>query len=151
MFADIHIITATAILVGRSSLLASGLSAYHRQLIVELAWFSSTTHLVPLNFLHHYLHVHNGRIETVCRTAMKIALLFVAVGPTGHFKWMHGDSETDRSYRTVVLTSTHAICFLGRSFDTSTIAFQSMLVKILLIVYGYLSVLPRCHQTFTAG
>ncbi|KAK0742978.1 hypothetical protein B0T18DRAFT_447808 [Schizothecium vesticola] len=72
MFADIQIVTGIAILIGGYSTLPCGISAYHWQLVVDLAWFSSVTHLAALTFLRRYLH--NRPVEKWCRVAFMLRL-----------------------------------------------------------------------------
>ena len=126
-FADMQIFTGIAILISGFSSLRSGLSSYHWQLIVHLAWFSSITHLSALSFLRHYLH--NRKKERALRITLMLVLLIllsVAVGPTGHFEWeMWGVGRPAR-------------CSFHEQMDTSTAAFQSMITTITLLIYGYL-------------
>ena len=55
-----------------------------------------------------------------------LILLSVAVGPTGHFEW----SEWG--------TGTPALCSFHLGMSTGTTAFQSMVITITLLIYGYL-------------
>ena len=126
-FADMQIFTGIAILISGFSSLRSGLSSYHWQLIVHLAWFSSITHLSALSFLRHYLH--NRKKERTLRITLMLVLLIllsVAVGPMGHFEW----SEWG--------TGTPALCSFHLGMSTGTTAFQSMVITITLLIYGYL-------------
>ena len=126
-FADIQIFTGIAILISGFSSLRCGLSSYHWQLIVQLAWFASITHLSALSFLRHYLH--NRKTERTLRITLMLVLLIllsVAVWPTGHFEWDKWGA------------SRPAVCAFCKGIDTRTTAFQSMIITIILLIYGYL-------------
>ena len=126
-FADIQIFSGIAILISGFSSLRSGLSSYHWQLIVQLAWFASITHLSALSFLRHYLHNHKKeRIWRITLMLVLLILLCVAVEPTGHFEWHRWGAGTP------------AKCSFQKRMDTSTTAFQSMIITIALLIYGYL-------------
>lgn len=53
-FSDTQIITGIAILLCGYIQLPLGISTYHWQVVVSLAWFSSLTHLLTLSSLHGY-------------------------------------------------------------------------------------------------
>ncbi|KAH8884072.1 hypothetical protein GQ53DRAFT_830005 [Thozetella sp. PMI_491] len=85
---DAQIVTGIGILVSGFGSLKNGLSAYHWQLIVYLAWFANLTHISGLTFLRNYLQKH--RDERNWRlAAMGILLVFLIIAevPTGFFNW----------------------------------------------------------------
>jgi hypothetical protein len=137
MFADIQIITGVAILVSGYVSLRCGLSTYHWELVVDLAWFSSVTHLSTLTFLRHYLHNRpkQKRLRVMAMLVL-LVLLCVAVGPTAHFAWRH---ETDAGKLALlkVQSSSHTICVYKLSIDKASPALHSMVVTICLLVYGF--------------
>lgn len=51
---DFQLITGLAILISGFTQLQTGISAYHWQRLVQLAWFSSVTHLCCLTALRDY-------------------------------------------------------------------------------------------------
>ena len=126
-FADMQIFTGIAILISGFSSLQSDLSSYHWQLIVQLAWFASITHLSALSFLRH--HLHNRKKERALRLTLMLVMLIllsVAVGPTGHFEWQYWGEDTP------------ARCSFDKRMATNTTAFQLMIANIALLIYGYL-------------
>lgn len=134
MFADIQIITGVAILIGGYCTLSCGLSAYHWQLVVDLAWFSSVTHLAALTFLRRYLH--NKPVEKWCRVAVMLVMLVLlcaAVAPTAKFAWLVGAAKPGPTGN----PASHAICFYRRSIPMDWEGGQSLFITILLLVYGY--------------
>ncbi len=70
--------------------LSSGLSAYHWQMAVYLAWFANLTHLSGLTFLRKYLSHHcrerNWRISLMF---LLFVMLVVGEVPTAFFNWSH--------------------------------------------------------------
>jgi hypothetical protein len=148
MFADIQVITGVAILVSGYSSLRCGLSTYHWQLVVDLAWFSSVTHLSTLTFLRHYLHNRpkEKRVRVVAMLVL-LVLLCVAVGPTAHFAWLY---ETDAWNFDLlkVQSSSHAICVYKLSIDTASPALHSMVVTICLLVYGFAMRIAKLSPRF---
>ncbi|KXH37099.1 hypothetical protein CSIM01_00161 [Colletotrichum simmondsii] len=87
--ADAQLITGIAIILSGYYALAKGLSTYHWQMVVCLAWFSTMTHLSALTFLRTYLHNHPaGRLWRLLLMSLLTALLAVSFVPTGHFNFI---------------------------------------------------------------
>ena len=141
-FADMQIFTGIAILISGFSSLRCDLSSYHWQLIVQLAWFASITHLSALSFLRHYLHNHKTeRTLRITLMLVLLVLLSVAVGPTGHFEWSTG----------IWGRSMPAKCSFHKRMNTSTTAFQSMIITITLLIYGYLIRIAKLFKNSANG
>jgi arginine exporter protein ArgO len=87
---DLQIVTGLSILISGFSQLHCGLSTYHWQVLVYLAWFSSLTHLCCLTFLRNYLFNHPGqRLWRLVSMFVIVLMLVVALVPTGYFDWFH--------------------------------------------------------------
>lgn len=88
MFSDQQVVTGIAILSAGYSQLHCGLSSYHWEIVVYLAWFSSLTHLTTLTVLCQYFHdnplIRNWRAAFMLAT---VALLGVALLPTAKEEW----------------------------------------------------------------
>ncbi|KAG7004937.1 hypothetical protein G7Y79_00022g051580 [Physcia stellaris] len=67
LYSDTQVVTGMAILLTGYIQLPSGISSYHWQVIVDLAWFSTLSHLATLTALRGYF-----------------PLLATALGPTGY-------------------------------------------------------------------
>ena len=95
MISDQQLITGIAILAGAYSQLRCGkISAYHWQLIVYLAWFSSLTHLTTLTVLRQYFREHPTiRAWRVGLMLIVALLLGVALLPTGRGDWNYMDND----------------------------------------------------------
>lgn len=85
MFSDIQATTGLAVMLGAYSQLPRGLNAYHWQIAISLAWFSSLTHLATLSSLRAYF-LDRPKIAIYRATYMGIllVLLIVAYGTTGY-------------------------------------------------------------------
>ncbi|KAM7208352.1 hypothetical protein V8F20_001330 [Naviculisporaceae sp. PSN 640] len=85
---DIQLITGIAILVAAYCSLGSGLSAYHWQTAVYLAWFANLTHLSCLTFLRKYLYINRRqRNWRVAFMGILFIMLIVSELPTIFFNW----------------------------------------------------------------
>lgn len=86
IYSDLQVVTGIATLASGYSQLPCGLASYHWQITVDLAWFSSVTHLTTLTCLRQHLQerpaVRVGRI--FCMGVMAV-MLGVALGSTGYF------------------------------------------------------------------
>ena len=90
---DQQIVTGIAILASGYSQLNCGLSAYHWQMVVYLAWFSSLTHLTTLSFLRG--HIGNNKRILFLRLSLMVILalmLSIAFLPTGSDYWLDFNS-----------------------------------------------------------
>ena len=82
-FGDTQVITSVAILVSGYVQLPCGLSAYHWQTIVDLAWFSALTHLATLTSLRQYFRSRpTMAILRIMFMGMTLILLAAALQPT---------------------------------------------------------------------
>ncbi|CVL07952.1 uncharacterized protein FMAN_09699 [Fusarium mangiferae] len=125
---DIQIFTGISVLVSGCIALHCGISAYHWQLIVYLAWLANVTHLATLSFLRN--HFANRPMKLGWRVGLMFAVLGMlcfAVGLTAYFEWENGPQTP----------ADHAVCYLGNPLDTKTITFESMVKMIFLLAYGF--------------
>ena len=94
-FSDQQVITGIAILISGYSQLRGGLAVYYWQLIVDLAWFSSVTHLTTLTCLRYYFQERQGLaiLRVICMAVMA-GMLSCALATTGFL----GDSDFSDDY-----------------------------------------------------
>ena len=87
MFSDQQVITGIAILAA-GYFKRCTISVYHYQVVVYLAWMSSSTHLVTLTVLRGYLReAPSIRTWRVVGMSLLFVMLFVALVPTGATNW----------------------------------------------------------------
>jgi hypothetical protein len=113
---DFQLITGLSILISGFTQLDTGISAYHWQRLVQLAWFSSITHLCCLTALRNYFR-HNalGYFWRLPGMIVLIVMLIIALIPTGHYTW---ESQTIRygSRQGDIIrprATDHAICYFN--------------------------------------
>lgn len=85
MYSDTQVLTGIAILLCAYFQLGRRISVYHWQVTVQLAWFSSVTHLTTLTSLHAYFR--ERPMMAFWRTffmGVTLLLLAIALGPTGY-------------------------------------------------------------------
>ncbi|KAF2261574.1 hypothetical protein CC78DRAFT_583579 [Lojkania enalia] len=89
ILSDLQLVTGLAILVSGYSQLNCAISAYHWQIVVYVAWFSSFTFLSAMAFLEGYFQTNsNMRIIRLCSMVILASLLIVALLPTGSQNWL---------------------------------------------------------------
>lgn len=150
---DLQLVTGLAIITSGFAQLRCGISAYHWQRVVQLAWFSSVTHMSCLTFLRRYFYNH--KLAQLWRIPGIIALnVMVAIGlwPTAHYGWdlPHGTDDKPEPHD-------HAICYWNRHSSSgdkerSYTALKSRIVaSAVLLNIGMLYRLLRLYQAPTAA
>ncbi|KAG4280369.1 hypothetical protein FPRO06_11702 [Fusarium proliferatum] len=142
-FADVQIFTSLAILISAYTSVGCDIVAYHWQYMIYLAWLASVTHLASLSFLRNHL-ANNPAKRTWRLVAMCIiqVMLSVAVGLSMTFDgdpWL--DSQGGRP----------AICYFKERIDTTSIAFQSAIKFIILIVWGLAIRIAKTFEGLEGG
>ncbi|RSL70058.1 hypothetical protein CEP54_001950 [Fusarium duplospermum] len=138
--ADIQIFTGLAIMISGYIALHCGLQSYHWQLTVHLVWLASLTHLAALSFLRNHLANRPGpRTWRVIAMSIMLVFLAVAVGLAGYFDW--GDEGSNKA-------SDFAVCYFGKKMDTRSVAFESMIKTLILLVYGFFIRLAKMSRAF---
>ncbi|KAI0395150.1 hypothetical protein F5Y17DRAFT_217543 [Xylariaceae sp. FL0594] len=108
---DIQLLTGFGILISGYNALECGLSAYHWQVVVFLAWFTCVTHMIGLTTLRRYLY--DRPWEKVLRYVFALVLLgmlLAAFVPTAFFDW---DRHGNRRHFTLAEESSPAICYFN--------------------------------------
>src|ERR1700677_4250930 len=116
---DLKLMTGFTILISGYTQLHCGLSTYHWQVLVYLAWFSSLTHLSCLTFLRSYLHRHPGeRVARLVAMFLFVILLAVSIAITGGFDWAFNEDGSE----TQVSPADPTVCYI-RPMPKSSLAF----------------------------
>ncbi|KAF2113284.1 hypothetical protein BDV96DRAFT_601462 [Lophiotrema nucula] len=137
ILSDLQLVTGLAILVSGYSQLNCGLTAYHWQIMVYVAWFSSFTFLSAMTFLEGYFQEnHTMRIIRVCFMFVLASLLIVALLPTGSHNWLNLLSEGE------FYPSLPAACYFRQlpldSYSHGGPKIWSMVVSILVVAISYI-------------
>lgn len=93
-----------------------GLSSYHWQIMVYLAWFSTVAHMSSLTSIRDYLSTRPWqRNIRFLITLILLAMLITAIVPTAYFRWSSSDFEITNRKGTLTKDELQAIpaaCFL---------------------------------------
>ena len=143
-YSDQQIITGIAVLASGYGQLSCGLSTYHWQIVVYLAWFSSLTHLLTLTFLRRYFLTNRAaRAWRAALMLLMLTMLIIALVPTGYDGWR----------MTGVISGPSAICFFGwvkspipRHFLIRSYKSLATLLSAAVLVIGYVTRLIKISQ-----
>ncbi|KAH8670145.1 hypothetical protein BGZ60DRAFT_29445 [Tricladium varicosporioides] len=84
-FSDQQVITGISIIIGGLSQLNAGISVYHWLSVVNLAWFSTITHLITLTVLREEFQKNMPiKILRITGMAVLITMLICVMGPVGY-------------------------------------------------------------------
>ncbi|KAL3467198.1 hypothetical protein BJX64DRAFT_192287 [Aspergillus heterothallicus] len=87
LMSDQQLATGVAILASGYSQLKCGMSIDDWKIVVDLAWFSSVTHLAALTFIRGYVQDHTSVLHLRLPLMFAlVAMLFAALFPTGNAK-----------------------------------------------------------------
>ena len=137
MFSDQQLVTGIAILTSAYPQLPYGISSYHWQIVVYLAWFSSVTHLTTLTMLRQYFQDHPPiRNWRLCLMLLTNAMLMVALLPTGDQDWI--ETGLFAYYGGVPASCYFQRLSTGEYFYFRTSQAITMLVSIFILTFGYI-------------
>ena len=110
MFSDQQLVTGIALLGAGCSQLSSDLPVYYWQVLVQLVWFSSISHLATLTCLRQYFKKKTAARGWRISLMIVLALMqIVALMPTGLREWPSGNIQD------VYLYSIPAVCYFTES------------------------------------
>ena len=128
---DSQVITGISVLISGYKQLACGLQYYHWQIVVDLAFFSSITHLTTLTCLRSYFQerpaLRSWRLICMGLTAV---LLATALGSTGYIVDYGGDPTISvipaqcfltHHFRNYVYAETYSILESGLTYKYNTV------------------------------
>ena len=126
---DVQLVTGIATLVSAYAQLSYGITAWHWQQIVYLAWFCSITHQACLTLLRIYLYRHP--LERTIRLVFMFfmaTMLAIAIIPTSYYYWGVSWDGKFSEYRAEdfvhwwygarrPMPAEHAICFFWKGYE----------------------------------
>jgi hypothetical protein len=84
-FSDQQVITGISVTIGGLSQISGGLPLYHWQPVVNLAWFSTMTHLITLTVLREEIRPNSAiKILRIIAMGVLIVMLTFAIIPIGY-------------------------------------------------------------------
>lgn len=157
---DFQLITGFAILLSGYTQLQCGISVYHWERVVRLAWLSSITHLCCLTFLRdHFCLNRRAQIWRLPAMILLIVALCVAMVPAVRIY-----TSPQKTISAVVSGSPryyyqidHAVCFFGyhpndardhflnTGFDYLQAKQQRAILSMVTLIFGMLSRLWRLY------
>lgn len=164
---DYQLITGLAVLISGYSQLPSGLSTEHWERIIDLAWFSSITHLCCLTFLREYFYRNRrAQIWRIPGMIILITLLSVALIPSAHYVDANvrilsasNGFDGDRVYYNTSLD--YAKCFFNRRMEGHRgdyyrtratridVKRQNVIVSAVILIFGMTNRIWRLFETST--
>ena len=153
MFSDQQLVTGLALLISGYAQLRCGIRAYHWQMIVYLAWFSSLTHLTTLTLLRQYFRDNPGPgLWRAIFMLVMVMLLVVALLPSGDVDWFTPWDISDSAAQISTL------CFFRRlvarspeeRFGFDAYVTGSMLISLMVLFSGYLTRLIKLSKHATS-
>jgi hypothetical protein len=152
IMSDFQLVAGLAILTSGFSQLRCGISAYHWQHVVRLAWFSSVTHLCCLTFLREQFYQRKVVVWwRVSGMVILILMLIIAMIPTANYTWafipfedLSVILEDGSSHRFVKPDPRdHAICFFTLAAGVENIynaqryiTYQRVIISAVLLGFG---------------
>lgn len=137
---DQQLVTGIAILIGGYSQLQCSLSYFHWSIIVELAWFSSVTHLCALTYVQTFL-LHD-RQALYLRLPIMLGLIGMLVAA------FYPLQTADDGYAAQCLFNMSKEQLADIGFDNSPY-FGSMVISQMMLVIMFLSRVIKLHQRST--
>ena len=147
---DLQILTGIGILVSAYVQLPCGISIYHWQIVVYLAWFSSLTHLTTLTFLRHYLQERPAmRTWRLLAMSLMLVLLLLALLPTGRSEWLeYYYYNTAGAYAICIFKSKEGLHYHSGMLNLLKPAFSaSSIISITTLSISYVTKVVRMHTT----
>jgi hypothetical protein len=153
IMSDLQLITGLTIMLSGFLQLNCGLSTYHWQRVIRLAWFSSVTHLCCLTFLRDYLRENKMlQIWRIPSMAMLSILLIFAFTTTSQYDWKPSIAYqmSEPSEHLAVRPYDQAICVMRSAKILKEVMVtrsgQRMIVSIILLATGMISRIVRLYQ-----
>lgn len=149
MFSDQQLVTGIALLISGYAQLRCGLSFYHWQMIVYLAWFSSLTHLTTLTILRQYFRDNPApRLWRAILMLVMLTMLVIALLPSGDAAPLYEDD----------LAGLPALCYFKRliarspevRFEFDVYTTIPMLISITVLLSGYLTRIIKLSRQASA-
>ena len=148
MFSDQQLVTGIGILVSGYTQLPCSLSAYHWQVVVYLAWFSSLTHLTTLTALRAFFRSQPTLAYwRVFFMGCTIVLLGTALGSTGYISQIYSE-RTALAVPALCLFSTAGYNEASQSDSVSVVPFNGLFVM-LSLSFLFVSYVSRVVSLFT--
>lgn len=138
---DLQILTGCAILITAYGQLSQGLTCWHWQQIVYLAWFSLLANQACLIAAQSRLYRFTGeRYVRLLSSLVMTVMLMVAIYPTVSYSWSPWDSHPRPA------PGDPAICYFTKSNGDHQASEASTAMSMVLVGFGFVMRSIRLHQ-----
>lgn len=145
MYSDTQILTGIAILLCAYLELGRGISIYHWRVTVQLAWFSSVTHLTTLTSLRtHFQERPKMALWRTFLMGVTLLLLIIALVPTGFITG--GSTGSITSYLFNLEATAPAICLFSNESLFGPFYSAVVILSIIILLTSYVT---RVIKLFT--
>ncbi|KAH7070960.1 hypothetical protein FB567DRAFT_455484 [Paraphoma chrysanthemicola] len=139
ILSDTQLVTGLGILIAGYSQLQCGISAYHWQIMVFVAWFASFSFLSAMTFLEGYFQTNNNmRLIRVGFMVILSSLLIVALLPTGSKNWLNMFHQGEGYYPSLSTACFYKQLLLKSFVSNSGPKIWSMVFSIFVVIVSYL-------------
>lgn len=138
ILSDTQLVTGLGILAAGYSQLKCGISAYHWQIMVFVAWFASFSFLSAITFLEGYFQTNNNmRLIRVGFMFILASLLIGALLPTGSRNWLDLYKEGEGYYPSLSTVCFYRQIAMGSYLDGGP-KIWSMIFSVFIVAISYL-------------
>ena len=148
MYSDTQILTGIAILLSAYLELGGGISIYHWRVAVQLAWFSSVTHLTTLTFLRtHFQERPKMALWRTFLMGFTLLLLIVALVPTGFITY--GSPASITSYIEDFEATAPAICLFSNGSLFGPFNSPVIILSVMILLTSYVTRVGKLFTPFS--
>ncbi|KAH7062874.1 hypothetical protein BKA63DRAFT_587235 [Paraphoma chrysanthemicola] len=139
ILSDTQLVTGLGILIAGYSQLQCGISAYHWQIMVFVAWFASFSFLSAMTFLEGYFQTNNNmRLIRVGFMVILASMLIVALLPTGSRNWLNMFHQGEGYYPSLSTACFYKQLLMKSFVSNSGPKIWSMVFSIFVVIVSYL-------------
>ncbi|KAF2035131.1 hypothetical protein EK21DRAFT_84759 [Setomelanomma holmii] len=139
ILSDTQLTTGLGILIAGYSQLKCGITAYHWQIMVFVAWFASFSFLSAMTFLEGYFQTNNNiRLIRVGFMLILASLLIAALLPTGSRNWLNMFQEGEGYYPSLSTACFYKQLSMNTYVTSSGPKIWSMVFSVFVVAVSYL-------------
>jgi hypothetical protein len=139
ILSDTQLVTGLGILAAGYSQLQCGISAYHWQIMVFVAWFASFSFLSAMTFLEGYFQTNNNmRLIRVGFMVILASLLIAALLPTGSRNWLNMFQQGEGYYPSLSTACFYKQLSMNTFVTNSGPKIWSMVFSVFVVAVSYL-------------
>lgn len=139
ILSDTELVTGLGILIAGYTQLTCGISAYHWQIMVYIAWLISFSFLSAMAFLQDYFRSNNNmRVIRISFMVILAALLITALVPTGSIHFLNILTFQQGYYPGMAAACYYKQIAHGTFLQSGSTRAWSMVISILVVAISYI-------------